>query len=48
MNVVELNVDLPFNNLNIVVSEHKIRFEILGLENANLPFNRMLIDMKII
>jgi hypothetical protein len=48
MNVVKLNVHVPFNTLNIVVSEHKIRFEVLGLENANLPFNHMLIEMKII
>ncbi len=47
MNVVKLNV-VHFNTLNIVVSEHKIRFEVLGPENANLPFNHMLIEIKII
>jgi hypothetical protein len=48
MNVVKLNVDVPFNTLNIVVSEHKIRSEVLGLNNANLPFNHILVEIKII
>jgi len=48
MNVVKLNINLPFNILNIIVIEHKIRFEVLGLENANIPFNHMFINMKII